>query len=538
MLLIVILATSLLAGCNRGNENAGSTASGGNAETSVVEETAETPEPVIEVEEEPIRISYFNSYAVGTNSPQDAYVIQRLQEHFNIYIDYEMFSGNDYNTALNLKIAAGETPDCFHLSYATLITLAEQGVLAEVPRETLYTHSPNMMAYADRYDPDAWVFTNWNNKNWAIPTVWSIGGTSRVNVIREDWCDNMGLSIPTNIYEFETMMETFLHGDPNKDGSTTTHTIGTYVTATSTEHFFPGLSGMFGVHPTLYLLDGNGKIQYGSIDPRAKDYLAKMNEWYELGYIDPEFYVDTGDTWTEKWVSGKLGYIASSWWWTSGPAEKYFSGLWYDPVISANPSAKVTTFTPMRGPDGEYGVSQMPMLGVIGIIGFGKHLEKDMKVMERWLQVWDYIHSDVWWHVFVYDGIEGETFTRNPDNSITYLENFDTFDKRAAYGANGALVPAIPNYEIYDAATKDGDYIRRQQALAIGPINALKNFPMESSIQYGEILRDIAREAYIGFIIGTRPLTEWDNFVAHWLNEGGQIVIDEAQVIYDTHFKR
>ena len=483
--------------------------------------------------------SAYGDYPLGDKTPDDAFVKQQIEENFNVKIDYIMFTGasGDYSNSLNLRLASGEVPDVFKIDgYANFVQYARQGILAEVDPAILYEYAPRMMEYIDKIDDQAWLFTNVDGKNYGMPTIWPLGGNSRVNVIREDWLDKLGLGIPTTIDEFEVVLEKFRNEDPDGNGVKDTYPIGYYMNASTTENLFPGLFGMFGAHPNIFQVDDTGAIYYGAIDPRVKDALAKLKEWYDNGYIDPEFYVDTSDTWLEKWVSGKLGYIPASYWWTSGPADKYFSGAWYDPVIRANPDAKVTTFPPMTGPNGDRGIVQLAMTQVVEVVGFGKQLEKHPEVIKRWLQVQDELQNNPYWAVLIYDGIENETFTRNPDNSITFLPHFDTTDKRYAYGSGGVFSWA-PNYDIYDTATKDMNYVEAQRANAIGPVDALKNYPFEAQIKYKQNLLDISKKAYVDFIVGNRPLTEWDDFVALWLASGGQEMLDGAQVVYDEVFK-
>lgn len=492
-----------------------------------------------DLSQQTIEWTFYSDYQLGADSPDDAYVKQQIEEEFNVKINYEMFTGasGEYGNALNLRLASGSIPDVFKISkYSDLVQYAEQGILAEIDPAILYENAPRLMSYVDGIDEQAWLFTNVDGKNYGMPNIWPLGDHSRVNVIREDWLDKFGLSIPTTIDEFEVVLEKFRNEDPDGNGLQDTYPIGTYINASVTENLFPGLFGMFGSHPDLFLVDDEGQVYYGAIDSRTKDALEKLHEWYEKGYIDPEFQVDTADTWKEKWNSGKQGYVASSYWWTTGPAAKYFSGGWYDPLVQANPDAKVTNFPPMTGPNGDRGLKQLAMTQVIEVIGFGKQLEDKPEVIKRWLQVQDVLQNDPYWAVLIYDGIEGETFTRNEDNTITYTEDFNTTDKRYAYGAGGVFSVA-PNYDIYDTATKDMNYVNAQRANAIGPVDALKNYPLEASLKHKTNLRDITVKAYIDFITGNRPLTEWDAFVEQWKSVGGQEVLDEAQKVYAEVFK-
>ncbi len=537
--LALTLAALMLAGCS-GNTSSSSTAPSSSTPAQSTDSTggssSSTTAPPSDAA--PVEWSFFSDYAVGKDSPDDSYVKQQIESNFNVKIKFETYTGDDYAQALNLKVASGDIPDVFLCTtYQITQKFARQGVLAKVDPQVIYDNAPKMMEYVEQKDKDAWIFTQVDGENYGVPVVWPLGDHSRVNVIREDWLEKLGMSIPTNIDEFYEVLKAFRNNDPDGDGQKNTYGMGGYLPETTTENIWPGLFGMFGSHPNIYYLDENGKIGYGAIDPRTKEALETLNKWYQEDLIDPEFKVDTADSWLQKWVSGKQGYCASSYWWTSGPAAKYFSGKWYDPVIDANPNAKVTNFAPMTGPHGDSGVTQLVMELVIPTIGFGKQLESKPEVIERWLQVQDVLQSDPYWHVLMYDGEEGKTFTRNDDNSITYMDNFDTFDERSWYGANGAF-SVCPNYDVYDPQVKDMTYVNAQRALAQGPMDVMKSYPLEADSQYKTNLQTIVSKAMVDFVTGARPLTDWDNYVNEWLQSGGQATLDEAQQVYDTVFSK
>ncbi len=525
-LCLVMLIGIMLTGC--GNTSIPETTAPVNetATTTTTESSVATP-----VTEKTFSWTYFTDYEM----PEDAPVKKKIEEHFNVKIKVEMFSGDAYATALNLRLASGDIPDLFKVgSNDDLKKYAEQNVVAEVPIEVIEKNAPRMWQYAMKIDSDAALFTNVNGKNYGFPTVWPLGPNCRVMAIRTDWLDAVGLKIPTTIEELETVLKAFRNDDPDKNGEKDTYGMSSYDYG-GVLNFSP-IFGAYGAFPDNFQLDASGTLQFGSVVPEAKDALTLLNKWYAEELIDPSWYVDKADGFVQKWTSGKFGVVPDSYWWTVGPAVKYFSGRWYDPVVEANPNAKIETMSPPKGPKGQ-GMAQRTAANTLELMVFGKQLEKDPDKLAKMLQVQDTIQSDPYWSVLVYDGELGVTFEKNPDGSISYIPPYDVLEKRVEFGANGCFSIA-PNYDIYDTEVKDVKWIRSEQAKAIGPVDVIKNYPLQTWVQYKVQLQQISAKAYADFITGKRPISEYDDYVNEWMTTGGSEVLKEAQDLYITKFKK
>jgi putative aldouronate transport system substrate-binding protein len=476
--------------------------------------------------------SYFTDYPM----PEGAEVKKKIEEKFNVKINVIQFTGDNYMAALNLKLASNDAPDVFKVNtYDNLKKYAQQGVIAEVPLDTIKQYAPNLWAYVEKNDKDAPIFTNVDGKNYGFPTVWPLGPNCRTMAIRTDWLENLGLEIPTTLEELEKVLYAFRNDDPDKNGQKDTYGMSSYDYGASLN--FSPIFGAFNAYPENFMVDKDGKLQYGSIVPEAKEALQLLNKWYKDEIIDPSWFVDKSDVFVQKWVSGKFGVIPDTFWWSSGPAEKYFSGRWHDPVIQANSKAKIETIAPPKGPNGYQGMAQRTAANTVEVIAFSKKLEKKPEVLKKFLQVQDTLQSDPYWAVLIYDGEEGVTFKRNPNGGVTYIAPYDKKEKRDEYGANGCFSMA-PNYDIYDTATKDINWIRKEQAKAIGKVDAIKNYPLEGWVKNRVRLKEIESKAYANFITGKRPLSEYDKFVEEWLSAGGKEVIEEARQVYEKHFKK
>lgn len=483
----------------------------------------------------PMELTILYDYEI----PQDAQIKLDIEEAFDVKFDAKNNKGvsqAENIQKLQLMVVSGEEIDQFiAYDYNMLKKFAEQGVIAEVPIELIKEAAPRMYDYLMKIDPGAWAFTNVDGKNYGFPTAWPLGDHSRVMSMRVDWLENLGMGVPETLEELEEALYAFRNDDPDGNGKKDTYGLSFYSSSSrATIEAFNPIYGAYGVHPYLFQVK-DGKFVYGGIQPEIKEALSLLNKWYKDGVLDPSFFVDNYNTFQEKWINGKFGLIPDTWWWTAGPSQKYYSGALYDPVVKANPSAKPTTMAPPAGPDGDRGMAQRTVMEVIPFIVFGKHLEEDQDKIRRWFEIWDELLNTEEWSVKLYHGDLGVTYKRGEGNAIEWIPPYDTAEKRQEYGMN--YFSMVPNYDIYDTATKDGAWIAQERGKAIGPMDAISNYPLQAWTKYRVNLDTIMETAYVAFITGQRPLSEFDDFVDQWLQAGGQEVINEATDVYTRLFK-
>lgn len=128
----------------------------------------------------------------------------------------------------------------------------------------------------------------------------------RVNA-NKDWLDEMGVSEPKTIAEYEAYFDWIL---ANKPGVTPLF-IGTFTNTGAMEMNL--FTGAFDFLYSWYLpKDDPTKAAYWASAPEYKEFLTLMNSWYSKGYLGKDFL---GMTMTEaqaQFDAGKLGAIVDS----------------------------------------------------------------------------------------------------------------------------------------------------------------------------------------------------------------------------------
>ena len=133
--------------------------------------------------------------------------------------------------------------------------------------------------------------------------------------IRQDWLDKLGLSMPTTVDEWYNVLKAFKEQDPNGNGKA--DEIPLYLTKGDVDTTTAFL-GAWGINAGFY--QEEGQVKYGPTDPRFKEFLTLMNQWYKEGLLDQDFA-----TTDEKMLEAKItgGQIGSAILYTGSGIGKY-----------------------------------------------------------------------------------------------------------------------------------------------------------------------------------------------------------------------
>lgn len=161
-------------------------------------------------------------------------------------------------------------------------------------------------------------------------------------VIRKDWLDNLGLSIPTTTDELLNVMQAFTIGDP--DGNGLHDTWGTSMTG-DTQRIYAHMWGF--PWPEKYVEDESGSVTY------AWD---RMGAWLDFcktiinsGYVNPDFMIMKGDDDRVDFLNGRIGIYGQ------GRFSQPGTGLsLYRDFMERNPEAELISFALPATENGRY----------------------------------------------------------------------------------------------------------------------------------------------------------------------------------------
>lgn len=235
---------------------------------------------------------YYYSYS-------DNPVTQYLNHKFNVTLEFEQPAAGTETDALSLMFGTGEYTDAIDMSYYTgsIVELYEDGVIVDIAEYLEYM--PNLQALLEANDD--YRKTCYDDEG-RILTLRGISEDDEIRwgglVYRRDILDTMtggniafpsGNEAPTTIEDWEYMlplMKAYFEAAGMADYAPLILPYNGYFALGE-------LATGFGVN-TSYYLDGD-TVKYGPMEEGFYQYLLKMREWYEAGYIYQDFASRTND---------------------------------------------------------------------------------------------------------------------------------------------------------------------------------------------------------------------------------------------------
>ena len=566
----LLMMVSMIAGCGSTDSPTGGTESAAvESETTKSEDSTTTVDPNESID--PLgklpelvtltRGAWIDTnitYPEGQSFGDDAY-IRMLEEQFNIKLEnaFEGGSGN-LSEKVDLAIASGELPDFLvGLSYTQYKAALKAGLLMDISQVwDTYASDVTKEVYDNKKELFDGLVTQ-DGGMYAIPSSNPEADFLSVMWIRQDWLDNLDLSVPTNLEELEAVAIAFATQDP--DGNGVDDTVG-IVGPSTNGRLYQDMSGSnFSFHfdqifatynsfPGIWVDDGNGNAVYGSILPETRDALEKIASMYQNGAISQGML--TSETY-ELIASNKGGIFFGCWWepfanignsWNNdnsvnwqpyslasgdngiymakggNPAQVYT-------VISKdckNPEAVIIMLNIFKDNLSNYvseedrntlGDGLYPMYMTFGTDEGFFLLYEALDAYYNGKTV-DEVHAMLIENnqdVYTFDNIISCKTEPYSDNSIN---GFDfTGDKAGQYGT------------AYSFAVGAGPFVESNYEF-VYTLTYEKTKTME---QRWSNLSDLEYTTFSKIIMGEEPISAFDDFVTKWLKEGGETITAEIQ---------
>lgn len=224
--------------------------------------------------------------------PYEAY----LEEKYGC--DFMLTPATDFASQLMTRAAADDMPDLILLDNTTLRSLYEQGVLLD--DWTPYLEKmPNTCANMSDL---AKAFLTVDEKIIACP---AIAGEQKFSfMIRQDWLDNLGLSMPTSDEELLDVMRAFTFNDPDGNGVDDTYGF----TAAGGNGGTGELANLLLLYASSdYFVNEEGQVTNAINDGSYLKYLNLARTIVKEGLIDPDWYTQGWDERKPNLYAGKFG---------------------------------------------------------------------------------------------------------------------------------------------------------------------------------------------------------------------------------------
>lgn len=546
-LLLAIVALMVITACN-GNNGAGNK-NASKATDAPTNGATEKSEADIAFEkgkyDPPIEISTIlmpRDYLQGEtkeNNVHDRWMLETL----GIKYKDNWYPANDAQKLQNLQLAitSGEKlPDFVQVPNDRVLTnqLIDSGQFIAID-ELFDKYANKILKDHSAAHPELWYPFTRDGKKYNMPILEYTDNDDTLLWLREDWMEKLNLEAPKTIADLENIMDKFKNQNP--DGLKPEKVFPLAISLKSaTNTWMGGLDWLFGAYGAVqeqWNKDADGNLEYGSVNPGAKQALAKLNEWMDKGYIHADSALwDEGKS-AEIWTRGEAGVLPGANWVPDWPAPDLLKNV---------PTAKYKAYAIPAGPDGHIG-TKWQNSGVNSSI----MINKDAKHPEAIFLYYNYLLDNLadpaagsefeygFAKGFDWDIIDGQP-TSNKDKIKDYFNAFpfitgparipDLFMSTLVKLADGAT-PETP-YEKQQAEFRKPEnwYAAKivMSQLDIRKQNYFTGAATETMISKWNLLRQSEMETFNKIIYGQLPVDAFDTFAANWKKNGGEQVTKEV----------
>lgn len=454
-----------------------------------------------------------------------------------VHVDYFHPSALEVDTQFQLMIASDD--------FADLIYHAEKyvgggdnaiadGVYIRL-NELIDEHAPNYKAAREYYD---------EQRKWTISSQGNLWGFYALCLEREpgyqgldvrlDMLEELNMDRPKTLSDWENMLDAF----KNQLGLK----YGVVIPPTGlTQH--SAFASAWDVGVGFYQVDG--VVKYGPIEEDFYNYIELMNDWYNKGYLDPEFFAAdssaqmgyTGHAIREM-GEGKAG---------SADGANIFGKMAYDFGMSEDENIFIASaLNPVlnEGDDMHFRMVTLPVKQEVLAVS---SQASDPELCVKWI---DARYTKQFISLLTY-GVEGITHVKNDDDSITFLKTLTENEKMLApnMALYGIFSPGLPAATIFDWTngfaflgkdyTDNLTYWLQDGADYVLPeIDLLTN---EHATEFANLYSEIetyVHETVPKLISGSIPLSDYGKFVDQLKRMNIERCIELKQLTLDDYNNR
>ncbi len=235
----------------------------------------------------------------------DILAFQEMEKRTGVHIEWTHAVAGQDTEAFNLMLASRDLPDLIRNNIGT----AGKEAIKYVQDDVIIDISP-YMEYAPNFkkiiDDDAELYRQLSDDNGGIyffPSLNEDPGTRayRGFIIRQDWIDKVGMSMPTNTDELYELLKAWQEQDVNGNGEKDECFTG----RGDTDFILYNLLWCFGADYNFQLKDG--KVTHGLLTDEFKEGMSYIAKLYSEGLIDPDYLTNDTSKWEAKFISGIAG---------------------------------------------------------------------------------------------------------------------------------------------------------------------------------------------------------------------------------------
>lgn len=520
LMLTAGLTVSMMTGC--GNSETGDGSKAGTAQPQNTVQSEGDKKLTIWCEMHSAALQFASNYSENT-----AY--QKIMENTGIEIKFIHPATGQVQEQFNTMIASGVYPD--------IIIGGDKykGGIMQGVKDGVYL---DLTSYLETYAPDYYEIVTANDdirremtsEDGSYYAMYATRGADaeaappwfRPNV-RLDWLEEFGMEVPATLDEVEAYFDTVRENKGEDVMCVVFPKMGSW----TDEIFYQP----YDLYPGFFVKDG--KVTHGKYEARLKDYVTRMNSWYEKGYISKDF----------------LSYDDSQ---AAGMFQTDKLAMYLDSVDVAYMRAKeagikaVSTpyFRLQRGDKLHTGPSNAYNEGQPAVI------TTQCKNPEIALQFLNYAFTEEGSRIYNY-GVEGETYTM-VDGKPVFTEEMVNPEDMTSEAANYlkrihfATKKTVSDTVLWDGCWPDEQIAYREKWADDPDVDGSYRLPNlqfteEENSRLTAIMTDFdtyANEMVYNFIMGQEPLENFDQYIEGCKGMGIEEAISIYQAAYDRYMNK
>lgn len=534
LLMLSMVCSMFVMGCNKTD----------NSEKDTGKEVTQT----IEKWKENVTLKW---WLIGGNSEHYQYYFsemkgwQAIQEATNINIEFQVQTNNDGYLPM---MTAGNYPDLVtanHYSmYPGRLNQLYVDKIAIALNDYMDDYMPNFKKILSDYPTIARDLQVEDGKYIYATTLYDVESpedrmaTSTYGlIIREDWLENVGMEMPTNMEEWYDVLMAFKSMDPNGNGAQDEEPI--CMASSGWKYFLCA----YGLNDDP-IIGEDGKVYYGYATDNYRRFLEDMNKWYNEGLIYNMFKKATLIDQEERVVGNFAGAFKSR----AEELDEDNADSYLSKLRNSVPEAKLSAAPWPETVDGD----QLCYSNISSIHTDTTIITSNCKTPDAAAYLIDYLYSEEGSNYLSW-GIEGESYeVVNGEKQL--MEGMDedvdfhgtTIKKRYTYADPTTIgFPMFKTFASCILSTKSESYVNACEVWSKGddsfkmPYAVMLNDEQTATIDETEnTMKDYIREKRQAFIEGKEPLTNYDAYVEQLKLLGVEEYEAIWQECYDAYMAR
>jgi putative aldouronate transport system substrate-binding protein len=481
---------------------------------------------------DPVRISVYYSDNPTLPFRGDWLTVKKLEELYNVKIDWEIIPMGDYDTKVSLALNSGNTPDVILLRNAAAgedAALALNGAVVPISDYAQWTPEWNARVKEFGMQADVDRLKLHDNKLYFLPSLTDKPFYDGGILLREDIINKYGFGVPKTYDDLYKLLKPYKTDNPNSYPWTMYY--GPRVQHRMIQPSWGISVGRNGPSGRVLSWDyAKNEFFAGAISDQYREYLRYWHKLYAEGLLDPEMAEVIQDSvWYRKLSTGSaIGSLG-----------------WYDQIggiIAASevPGIKFNMYPPLQGPAGAFGEPKNRTgAGVLFPISVTKR--SDFERVVRTVDAMFFSNeAALLWCL----GVEGETYTMQ-NGKVKFIDSIlnspDGIYKhmQIAYGC-GAATSQMIWVNAREMTKYDDNYAAINAVVAAMP-NSIQTRPpapgfdditSERVTSLMGVLWDTLAVWDDAFLTGAKSIeTDWNAYVAEMRQKG----IDEYLTLYNKY---